>query len=391
MSQTKYNIVIIGVSYFDGMASSTRVKNLLEPLLKENSITLSNLIYEKEAIGITQHKGTIHKIKYFIIGYRISSILSLLQFLWQGIKFLRMSKSNSKKNIIYNYQYPDVKNIIFLLYARFIGYRIMFDIVEDNRYYTKFHSNLNRFKIVSSILFLKLVPFLAHTVLAISDHLYNLILSLCKGKVPVYLIPVTVDLSRFEKKPYCVPDSFKIFYGGSFGEKDGLEYLIKAFDEVCVKFRNVELILTGRASETDYEKLHYYIESSASKGKILFKGFLETDDYYEVLNQCDIFCMTRVNSKFANAGFPFKLGEFLSSSKAVIATNVGDIPKYLTNKKNSLIINPGSVEELVKALCYILENPEKISSLGQQARKVAELNFDTEIVSKEILEIFRTI
>lgn len=391
MSQTKYNIVIIGVSYFDGMASSTRVRNLLEPLLKENSITVSNLIYEKEAKGITLHKGTIHKIKYFIIGYKITNILSLVQFLWRGIKFLRSSKSNSKKNIIYNYQYPDIKNIIFLLYARFIGYKIILDIVEDNRYYTKFHSKLNRFKIISSIFFLKLLPFIAHTVLAISDHLYNLMLPLCKGKVPVYLIPITVDLSRFEKKPYCVPNNFKIFYGGSFGEKDGLEYLIKAFDEVCLKFGNVELILTGRASDADYEKLHHYIENSPSKDKILFKGFLETDDYYEVLNQCDIFCMTRVNSKFANAGFPFKLGEFLSSSKAVIATNVGDIPKYLTNHKNALIVNPGSVEELVKSLCYILENPEKISSLGQQARKVAELNFDTKILSKEILEIFKKI
>ncbi|NJO25605.1 MAG: hypothetical protein HC867_07370 [Bacteroidia bacterium] len=38
----------MGVSCFDGMASSMRVRNLIEPLVAKNLISVSNLIYKKD-------------------------------------------------------------------------------------------------------------------------------------------------------------------------------------------------------------------------------------------------------------------------------------------------------------------------------------------------------
>ncbi|MGB4844908.1 MAG: glycosyltransferase family 4 protein, partial [Ferruginibacter sp.] len=120
-------------------------------------------------------------------------------------------------------------------------------------------------------------------------------------------------------------------------------------------------------------------------------GYLSTDDYYTLLNQCDIFCMTRVNSKFANAGFPFKLGEFLASGKAIIATRVGDVPDYLFNDKNALVITPDSVEAIVNALEVLIENPDKRKALGIEARKTAEQHFDSENISMKLLSIFNSL
>jgi glycosyltransferase involved in cell wall biosynthesis len=118
-------------------------------------------------------------------------------------------------------------------------------------------------------------------------------------------------------------------------------------------------------------------------------GFLSTEDYYATLNSCDIFCMTRVNSQFANAGFPFKLGEFLASGKGVIATKVGDVSNYLDDK-NALLISPNSVSELTEALTVFIKDPAKISVLGAEARKTAETHFDSEKVSMKLLSIFES-
>src|SRR5665647_3860866 len=166
---SEYNIVVLGVSCFDGMASSTRVRNLLEPLINEDLLTVSNLIYEKEANGLVKDNGDLKGILYRVFRLKKTNILSLIKFLWNGMKFIKVCKSNSLKNILYSYGYPDIKNILFLLFAKLIGYKIIFDIVEDNRYFTKFQSKLNRFKIFSSILLLKLSPFIANTVITISD------------------------------------------------------------------------------------------------------------------------------------------------------------------------------------------------------------------------------
>jgi glycosyltransferase involved in cell wall biosynthesis len=98
--------------------------------------------------------------------------------------------------------------------------------------------------------------------------------------------------------------------------------------------------------------------------------------------------MTRINSKFANAGFPFKLGEFLASGKAVIATSVGDVPNYLFNDINALLINPNSAEEIIDALLLLIEDPDKRKALGAEARKTAERCFDSDTVGMRLLSIF---
>ena len=284
-----------------------------------------------------------------------------------------------------------IKNVLLLLYGRAIGYKIILDIVEDNALYTKFAGLKNRLKITSSLWLLKLSPRIAHHIITISQYLNKMMLEVCKEKIPVSLIPITVNLNRFSVSEFTTPEVFKIFYGGSFGAKDGMKYLIKAFGKLNEKYDNISLVMTGRASEDDLNKFQEYLGESTAKKKIDHKGFLNDDMYYKILNECHIFCMTRVNSKFANAGFPFKLGEFLATGKAVIATDVGDVTHYLENQKNAIVISPESVSELTAALTYLLENPTEIERIGKKGREVAQKNFDTHYWSEKLQDIFSQI
>ena len=76
--------------------------------------------------------------------------------------------------------------------------------------------------------------------------------------------------------------------------------------------------MTGKGAERHLNKLHKLIEGNLSKDKIIFKGFLPVKEYFNTINECDILCVTRSGSKLANNGFPFKLGEFLATGKAVL-------------------------------------------------------------------------
>jgi glycosyltransferase involved in cell wall biosynthesis len=379
----------MGVSCFDGMASSMRVRNLLEPLIAKELISVNNLVYQtdnKEPIG---KQGTINNINFKVIG--LSGILSVFGFFFGGLGFIRKSKKKGYKNIIYNYNYPDIKNISFILFARMIGYKVIFDVIEDNTYQAHV-GFINKFRIKTSLFFFKYSSSIADAMIGISDHLYKLVKKITEDRIPCYLIPITVNLKYFKNiAPSVEKDHLKIFYGGSFGEKDGLEYLISAFDEVSKIHKNVELIFTGLGHKQDMDKIFAQIEKATNKNRILYKGFLGTDEYYQLLNDCDIFCMTRINSKFANAGFPFKLGEFLASGKAVIATSVGDVPNYLFNDINALVIHPNSVDEIIDALLLFIEDPEKRVALGTEARKTAERCFDSDTVGRKLLSIFETV
>ena len=389
MSEQKYNITVMGVSCFDGMASSMRVRNLLEPLVAKNLVSVNNLIYQKDNKEPIGKEGVLNGITFKVIGFSLKNVFSVFGFVFGGFSFIRKSKKKGYKNIIYNYNYPDIKNIWFILYARMVGYKVIFDVIEDNNYQAHV-GFINKFRIKTSLFLFKYCRHFADAMIGISEHLYKLNRTTTEDKIPSYLIPVTVNLKYF-KNEAAVPvkkENIKIFYGGSFGEKDGLEYLIDAFDEVSRVHDNVELIFTGIGHQQDMDKIFARIEKVKNRNRIIYKGFLATDEYYRVLNECDIFCMTRINSKFANAGFPFKLGEFLASGKAVIATNVGDVPNYLFNDINALLVNPNSAEEIIDALLLLIEDPDKRKALGTEARKTAERCFDSDTVGMRLLTIF---
>jgi glycosyltransferase involved in cell wall biosynthesis len=386
------NIVILGASCFDGMATSQRVKNLMLPLVQNGKIRVANLIYEKDTEAKISKKGRINEISYQIIGYKLRNIFSVFSFYSTGIHFLRTNKIAGQKNIIYNYSYLDIQNLIFIWYGKLIGYKIIFDIVEDNNTYSYFPTFIYWLRNASSKVFLRLIPVFADSIIAISSHLVLKMKSLTK-KTTVHLIPITVNLSYFPTSHQSSPEYplFKIFYGGSFGTKDGFEYLIKSFEKINQVHPNTQLVLTGKGMDHDMLRVEELINHSDLKNNIFYAGYLETDEYYALLNECHIFCMTRINSKLANAGFPFKLGEFLATGKAVIATDIGDVTQYLENKRNALVIKPNSVEELVSAFSYLIENPHMIDKLGKEGRETVEKYFDTYKISLNLFKLLQGI
>jgi glycosyltransferase involved in cell wall biosynthesis len=391
MNSQIYNIVVLGTSCFYGMADSKRVRNLIDPLIKKNLVNVNNLIFKHEIKVPMEASGYIDNIKYKVIGYSLTNIFTVFSFFFNGFIFLKKTKQSNHKNIIYNYGGPNIQNILFILYGKLIGYKILCDIVEDNRYESRV-SFINTIKSKSSVFLLSYSKYFADSMIGISEHLFNRLLILSKSQIPVYLIPISVNLDNYKINSFkrCNKD-LKIFYGGTFTEKDGLEYLIGAFDEVAIKHKNIKLVITGTGVKSNMERVNDLINKAINKDKILYKGYLNSSDYFVMLNECDIFCMTRINSNYANAGFPFKLGEYLATGKAVIASTVGDVPKYLVNHVNAIVIMPNSIHQLADAISLLVENPDKIRSIGIEGRKTAESFFDSEKVSMILYSVLQSI
>ena len=241
MVSPKCNIVVMGVSCFDGMASSTRVRNLVEPLINKNLITVNNLVYQKDNREPIGKSGMLNNINFKVIDFRLNNIFSIFGFLGSGISFLKKSKKLGCKNIIYNY--ADLKNILFLLYARLIGYKIILDIIEDNRF-ERPDGFINKFRLKTSVFLFSFSRRFTDHYVAISEQLYNRAELIAKTKVPVTLIPITVNLNYFKSNGYHTDkNNLKIFYGGSYAVKDGLKYLIDAFAVVSKKDSGIQLIL----------------------------------------------------------------------------------------------------------------------------------------------------
>lgn len=382
------HILIFGVPLYEGMAGSVRVRNLIQPISKKIDGNISNLYFSLQA----ENCGIPKSSKDLEINLNFRSVISIFNYLKSSVYFITNRFSRKEENIFYLYETPDLKTILPLIYAKVIGYKVVVDIVEDNSLAASFGGLVNRIRIKSGSFFLKNLQFLIDLNLVISIHLKNLVLAANKDLSKVLYIPVTMDIDKYPIKSHPTKSANRIFYGGSFGKKDGLESLIIAFEKVSEIYPDVKLILTGKGeNKADFEQVMNLIRNSPFSKNIEYKGFLSSNEYHKTLNSCDIFCVIRDNSDAANSGFPSKLAEFLATGKAVIVSSVGDVSTFLVDKENALLIQPNSIEDLVKSIKFLLDNPQKIDQIGFQGRQVAIKSFNNLVESDKLYKRLLTL
>ena len=197
----------------------------------------------------------------------------------------------------------------------------------------------------------------------------------------IKLIPVSA--ANLLNTPPIVSDNkdiINLVYCGSFGVKDGLKFLLDAFDQASNKYPNLHLTLVGTPSEKIQKQV-------SLANNINVTGYLDDSEYWKKLYSADILCMTRIDSPFANAGFPFKLGEYLATGRVVIATDVGDVKNYLVDKRDALIVSPSSSQAIDTAIDYFISNIDDMPNIGVNGFERSKEFFNPSINSK-MLETF---
>lgn len=238
-------------------------------------------------------------------------------------------------------------------------------------------------------LFLKLKLNMYDSLIVISD-LLNSFYSEIFPKNKIFQIPILVDMKRFDQKPGRINHEKKIitYVGSMVGNKDGLENLIESMVFIKEKNNNVRLQLIGTAPEKDFNRLKNKVIELSLTETILFLGKKKVDEIPLLLENSDILVLARPDNNQAKAGFPTKLGEYLASSKPVVITITGEIPKYLKNNFSAYLAKPDDIVDFANQVIYALSD-ENSESIGKRGYEVANKNFNYELYGKEILDILQ--
>ena len=212
----------------------------------------------------------------------------------------------------------------------------------------------------------------------ISYYLKNKYLK--KGVDRITLIPVTARINSGEKnKSFNKP--LQVVYAGTFADKDGVSDIIKGFLEFKKSFKEAILILTGKSAQQEE-----YKEKYSNEKDLLFRGFVEDNDFYPLLRDSDVLCMCRTESGFANAGFPFKLGEYLATGNPVICTKVSDVEYYL-GEDDAYLIEPGNPQQITGALLSIVNDPDAARERGMKGLEKCRKFFSAETNGRILLDV----
>lgn len=204
---------------------------------------------------------------------------------------------------------------------------------------------------------------------------------------PVLIVPITVDLERFKIRNGSIPVKFITYCGNLFGDKDGVEILIRAFAKISQKYSSYKLQLIGNTNdEKEFIQLQKLIKETQLTDRLIFTGFIDRDLLPEMLMNSSVLVLARPDNIQARGGFPTKLGEYLATSRPVIVTAVGDIPDYITDGVNGFLAEPGSVESFAAKLSYVLDNYDVAIKVGKKGRELVDSVFDSKYQAKRILE-----
>jgi glycosyltransferase involved in cell wall biosynthesis len=385
----KLNVVFTGFSYPHGLAGTKRNQHAIEALKEYPNVSVRVLIL-RQSTEINAPNGVYKGVPYETIGpdlWRIRFLLTSPVFFLKSMKAIRTGFCHHAKNIFYVYGPPTFNNFPMIRQARKCGYKIIFDIVEDYDAVAKLSSKISSKATNFSAKWLsKRLLAVADGIIVVSSYLKDKINDLTRGKTPILLRSISVDTASI---PYSQPFSngeVSLFYGGIFGVKDGVENLLKAFDSLASSYPRLRLILSGTGGADRMRKILDRIKSSPFRDRIKYVGYLSDEEYYRLLCSVDIPCVPRMDSLCANAGFPFKLGEFLASGKPVIASRVSDIESFISDRQHAILTKPGSADEIVSGIRFLIEHPTRAIQIGIDGRKRAVEKFDVRVQGNHLYD-----
>lgn len=389
------NIIFLGgFDYPHGMAGTKRIQHAINGLRNHPGISVQVVVIRQSG----EHNvlcGFNDGVPFETVTCELSREKKLFKAPVVNAKTKRILRRLfliDRYNILYVYGPPNFDNLSAVRFARRIGFSVVFDIVEDHDHASERKANWWH-RVSNWIIrrYTRNISSLADGVVVISSRLESKLRKLTAASVPILSMPITVDMDLYPPTHGRMGDPVKFFYAGSFGQKDGVPVLIDAFDKLAARHGNICLVMTGRGCATSMRIVHERIAASPYKERIAYKGFLHDSDFNEEINSADILCMTRVDSGYAQAGFPFKLGEYLATGKPVIASAVSDVPEILRDRHDAMLVVPGVSDSIVQAAEFLLSDKKNALAIGIHGRALAQRLFDYRVQGKRLLEFIRSI
>lgn len=135
------------------------------------------------------------------------------------------------------------------------------------------------------------------------------------GIDPLFRQAIQSEAIQRVKKRYQLPDRY-ILYLGTIEPRKNISLLIRAFEQLAVKDKDIKLVIAG-INGWLYHQIHHMIDNSPYRDRILRIGFVEIEDKPIVYHLAQIFVYPSLYEGF---GFP-PLEAMASGTPTIVANN----------------------------------------------------------------------
>lgn len=200
----------------------------------------------------------------------------------------------------------------------------------------------------------------------------------------IMITPFGIDTNIF--KPINVEKEDNIVIGTikTLEKHYGIDYLIKAFANLCKKYDNLKLKIGGKGSELN--NLKDLVKELKIEDKVEFLGFLSQDEIVKQFNIFDIAVIPSLHESFGVSAI-----EAEATGTPVVVTNAGGLPETLENDVTGFIAEKENVSSLENKIEKLILNKELRTEMGRNAIEFVNKNFKLEDNFNSVDEFYRKI
>jgi glycosyltransferase involved in cell wall biosynthesis len=183
------------------------------------------------------------------------------------------------------------------------------------------------------------------------------------------------------------PEEVAICIVGRLTPWKGHRELLQAFSEVMREVPRAKLLVVGEVAfwEDSYEaELKALAEGLGVAGRVSWLGFRR--DVPDILGAADIFALPSVDEPFGRV-----VVEAMACEKPVVATRSGGVPEIMNEGETGILVPPGEVQALARALVTLARDADLRARMGQAGRQRALATFDVNRTAARVQELYEEI
>lgn len=201
------------------------------------------------------------------------------------------------------------------------------------------------------------------------------------GVDPHYFQPVVAD--RYPPPIASLPATSSVVLAvRRMEEKNGLEYLVKAWPKILCACPNAVLLLVGDGSLRKI--IQNLAHSLGIASSIRFLGTLSPPDVAKFLKIADLVVLPSLIEATSISGL-----EAMSSGKALVGTDVGGIPEIIEHGRNGLLVPPANSDELASAVIKLLKDKGLRDMMGRNGRARVEREFSWHRIAERTVQVYQ--
>jgi mannosyltransferase len=186
-----------------------------------------------------------------------------------------------------------------------------------------------------------------------------------------------------------LPGRYAIGCFGRVRTQKGSDVFVEAMCRLLPRYPDFTAVLVG-AVTTEHASfandLKKRIEAAGLQSRIVITGELPIEEVQRWYQRLTIYAFTS-----RNEGFGLTLIEAMSAATALVASRAGAADLVVEDGVTGMLVPPGDVDALVKALEPLMRDPVSAAQMGERGRARVLEKFSLDAEAAGIAEVYRTL